>query len=151
MEQFVDYLSEMKDLSPPIEKLHKLCIPFIHLTTNMLESTESRVPSENYKTTAPMSSIEQSQTTILETNIFPAVPTPLPRLSVSDQMPITPDSVMQDSNIPSSFPTFTSAPADDACWQLMDAQPRLQWLDSDFSGLERTWSDSGFGYQEFLG
>lgn len=61
------------------------------------------------------------------------------------------DSVMQDDNMPPDFPTFTSAPADGVFWQLMDAQPRLQWLDSDFSGFEQAWGDTGFGDPPFMG
>ena len=147
MQQFVDYLSEVKDLSPPIAKLHKLCVPFLNLASNMLESAESNVSAA----TAPRPTIEHSPSSIPGTDAFQAFPTPLPRLSIPNEIPIIPDSVMQDSNMPPGFPTFTtnpSAPAGDVFWQLMDAQPRLQWLDSDFSGFEQAW---GFGDQEFLG
>ena len=29
--------------------------------------------------------------------------------------------------------------------QFMDFQPRLQWLDTDFSAFEETWGQTGFG------
>jgi hypothetical protein len=150
MEQFVDYLSEVKDLSPPIAKLHKLCVPFLNLASNMLESAESTISAD----AAARATIEYSPSPIPGTDAFQAFPTPLPRLSIPNEMPVIPDSVMQDSSMPPEFPTFTSnppAPAGDVFWQLMDAQPRLQWLDSDFSGFEQAWGDGGFGDQEFLG
>jgi hypothetical protein len=151
MEQFVDYLSEMKDLSPPIAKLHKLCVPFLNLTTNMLESVEDNNLASNEKASAPRTTIEQSPNTIPGTNTFPAISTPVPRLSIPNEIPIMSDSIMQESSMPPSYPTFNPAPADDVFWQLMDAQPRLQWLDSDFSGFEQARGDAGFGDPAFLG
>lgn len=149
MEQFVDYLSEVKDHSPPIAKLHKLCVPFLHLATGMLESTEDSTATEGQM--APRTTIEHSPSTIPGTNAFQAFSSPIPQLSIPDQNPVISDSMMQDSNMPPGFPTFSQAPSDDVFWQLMDAQPRLQWLDSDFSGFQQTWADGGFGDQQFMG
>jgi hypothetical protein len=154
MKQFVDYLAELKDLgSPPIAKLHKLCVPFLNLATSTLESPEGNIESSNEKAPVTRATIEQSPNMIPGTTTFQAIPPPVPRLSVPNQIiPMMDNSVLQDTNMtPPSFPTFTSAPTGGVFWQLMDAQPRLQWLDSDFSGFEQAWGDAGFGDPEYMG
>lgn len=152
MKEFVDYLSHLKDLgSPPIAKLHKLCVPFLNLAANVLESPEDNSNPSNEMFSAPRATIEHSPNTIPGTSTFQAVPPPVPRLSIPNQVPMIDNSVLQDSNIPPGFPAFTSGPPDDVFWQLMDAQPRLQWLDSDFSGFEQAWGDAGFADPEFMG
>jgi hypothetical protein len=141
MEQFVDHLSDFKAVSPPIAKLHKLCVPFLHLAANMLESDISTDP-----TVRP--SIEKPQNTIPGTNSFQA--SPLPQFSIPGT-PMASENMGHERILPNNFPPFPSAaPADDVFWQLMDTQPRLQWLDSDFSGFEQTWGDVGYNHHDFM-
>ena len=148
MKEFVDYLSHLKDLgSPPIAKLYKLCVPFLNLAIGMLESPENSDPS-NEMVSAPMTANESNA--IPGTSAFQVIPTSVPRLSIQNQASVMDNSVLQDRNMPQGFPT-TSGTSDDVFWQLMDAQPRLQWLDSDFSGFEQAWGDAGAGDQEYMG
>ena len=150
MTQFVDYLTELKEYgSPPVAKLLKLCVPFLNLATCVLESPGANNSSKQISP-APKSTIEQPST-IPGTSTFQALPPPVPRLAIQNHVPMIDNAMLQESNMPPGFPTFTSAPADDVFWQLMDAQPRLQWLDSDFSGFEQAWGDAGFGDSEFIG
>jgi hypothetical protein len=152
MKQFVDYLSELKDFgNPPVAKLHKLCVPFLNLATCVLESPEGNNNLSNDMASTTRTTSEQAPATIPGTSIFQAIPSPIPQLPSPDQIPVIDSSMLHINNMPPGFPTLTSGPADDVFWQLMDAQPRLQWLDSDFSGFEQAWGDAGFGEPEYMG
>jgi hypothetical protein len=151
MKDFVDYLSQLRDLgSSPIAKLYKLCMPFLNLATGMLESPETSSNPLNETISATVAATGHSSNTIPGTSTFQAVLQPVPRVSVPDQVPVIDNSVLQDSTLPQGFPTFTSGTPDDVFWHLLDAQPRLQWLDSDFSGFQQAWGDAGFGDQRYM-
>ena len=151
MNKFVDYLTELKEYgSSPVAKLHKLCVPFLALANCVLEAPEGHKPSKEIIST-PRSTIDHPTSTIPGTSTFQAIPNPVPRLSIPHDAPMIEHSMVQNSHTPSALPALSPAPPDDMFWQLMDAQPRLQWLDSDFSGFEQAWGDAGLRDLDFIG
>jgi len=137
---FVEYLVSVKAHSAPIAKLHNLCLPFCALASTALKSTDE--PAE----TRPKKRARLEE---------PAQPVQASQLTVSLEQAPTPKQVsdMEQQILPEQ--TFLAPIGDldnnaafelnnDVLAQFMDFQPRLQWLDTDFSAFEHTWGTTGF-------
>lgn len=145
MQEFVEYLSEIRKTSAPIDKLHKLCIPFCALASSILKSSSIDEVSQDINTMHSSKRQETRRTSFRQTSVV--VDTQATHQSQGGYAPsiITDGETMhRDSIAPLSDQNTPFDIGDDEFFaQFMDAQPRLQWLDSDFTAFEHTWDYSG--------
>lgn len=141
---FVEYLRDVKITSAPITKLYNLCLPFCALASTALKSTEEPQVKEVNQVRGP----KRPRTT---TNNQPQEQYDLEMGSTQPQHQIAESG--QQIIPQQSFNAASGEKNDDVGFnlddsffaQFMDFQPRLQWLDTDFSAFEETWGQAGFG------
>lgn len=142
MEEFVEYLTEVKSTSSPVDKLHKLCLPFYALASSLLKNTDETLRKETDSTrtskrhAATRASRQRARAQAAAQIIAPQPPGP--GLDCGEQ--IVPQQGAMISFTDGAF-DFVD---DEFVSQFMGAQPLLQWLDSDFSAFEETWAGLGF-------
>ena len=171
---FVDYLRDAKSTSAPVTKLFNLCLPFCALASTALkEATDSGEKSDGTRpckrqkstTTARNANEHMGEETCGETSSPPRNQIASDNNSNEQEALI----VSQQNNFAIGSNTSAGVGAgggeggvaevteqehqdsirqnleDSFFTQFMDFQPRLQWLDTDFSAFEETWGQNGFG------
>lgn len=147
MLDFVGYLKDAKATSAPVTKLYNLCLPFCALASTVIKNTNE--PQANNGEDSRPSKRQKFSTA-----------------SHIDQLPTQQDTETTQTYGSTQQEQETGAPQvfeaaarfgeqnndlgiglndDDFFAQFMDFQPRLQWLDTDFSAFEETWEQTGFG------
>lgn len=142
---FVEYLVSVKSHSAPIAKLHNLCLPFCALASTALKSTDEppRSSPDNRASKRPRLEAYPPATQQDAQSMESLLPPPTPQKVAQLEQQILPEqnfsAPMGDLNNNAAFELN-----DDVLAQFMDFQPRLQWLDTDFSAFEQTWGTTGF-------
>ena len=143
---FVEYLVSVKSHSAPIAKLHNLCRPFCALASTALKSADE--PSREILESRPFKRPRRNTNDHgMQRSIQPEEPPlqpPTPKQVAQIEQQILPEhnflSNADDLNNNAAFELN-----DDMWTHFMDFQPRLQWLDTDFSAFEHTWGTTGLG------
>lgn len=138
---FVEYLVGVKEHSAPIAKLHNLCLPFCALASTALKSTDEPPENRPAKRARLEAPTQTTQTTVDPTDSILQPPTPKQVAQIEQQ-------ILPEQSFLTSMGDLDNNAAfalnDDVLAQFMDFQPRLQWLDTDFSAFEQTWGTTGF-------
>ncbi|CZR64838.1 uncharacterized protein PAC_14737 [Phialocephala subalpina] len=170
MREFVTHLSELRETSQAMAKLYNLCQAFCTLAATLLstpESTSKRLSisegmDNNNGTparkrprracTEKMALIPVENTiNILNPVSFNAT-TAEAAIMVDGMAPNMADNFGPEMSLPVSDINYDPIPYvdnDSSLWQLLDTQPRLQWLDTDLSAFDNVWGDPNL-YQDIL-
>lgn len=145
MLDFVGYLKDAKATSAPVTKLYNLCLPFCALASTAIKNTEEPQtstskdarPSKRQKFPATRHHDQAPSQQNTEMSHGP---------SQNEQEAVPQQNFDAQSGVGDQNNNMSMGLDDDNFFaQFMDFQPRLQWLDTDFSAFEETWEQTGFG------
>ncbi|KAF8858464.1 hypothetical protein BDZ45DRAFT_743301 [Acephala macrosclerotiorum] len=159
MKEFVVHLSEVRETSQAMAELHNLCQAFCTLAATLLSAPESASKrlsiseGANSSETPPRKRLKSACTEKMASMPVESTINTLNPMSYNG----TSDTSMADGMAPPMADNFgpkMSLPVgdinygpipyvdnDSSLWQLLDTQPRLQWLDTDLSAFDNMWGD----------
>lgn len=168
MRDFVTHLSEVRENSQAMAKLHNLCQAFCTLAGTLLSSPEStskhisvrEATDYNHETPPrkrPKRACTEKTASIPVENTVNTLNHPtLDNAAESDVdggvVPTMADNFDPEVSVPVSDINYDPIPYvdnDSSLWQLLDTQPRLQWLDTDLSAFDNMWGDPSL-YQDMF-
>jgi hypothetical protein len=158
MKDFVTHLSEVRETSPAIAKLHNLCQAFCTLAATLLSTPDPASKarhsiSDGAHVTEGLSRKRPKRTCTEKAAAVPAEitinfsinnSTQPNTTSLEETMPTTSNLCNAELPLPVSDINYNSIPYvddDSSLWQLLDTQPKLQWLDTDLSAFDNMWGD----------
>jgi hypothetical protein len=138
---FVDYLTSVRTTSAPVAKLYNLCLPFCALASTALKSTDDIQKDASHERNEKRRKLDHSgESSQNDTRTSSQSQNQVTQI---EQQMLPEETIIPPTGELSSNATFELN--DEVLAQFMDFQPRLQWLDTDFSAFEETWGNTGFG------
>lgn len=138
---FVDYLTSVRTTSAPVAKLYNLCLPFCALASTALKSTDDIQKDATHERIEKRRKVDDSEGSS-QTNSHNSSQNHNQVTQIEQKM-LPEETIIPPTGELGSNATFELN--DEVLAQFMDFQPRLQWLDTDFSAFEETWGNTGFG------